>query len=98
MTELELGSIFLEVDQAIYTKILDNKFYLLQNTGNNSYEKIIVRMGRFHIIMCLMRFIYSRFCGFGFTELLAQVGGLGGPGIIEKCMNGGDVKMGIRLY
>ena len=54
-------------------------------------------MGGFHII-CLMRSIYSRFRGFGFTELLAQVGGLGGPGTIEKCMNGGDVKMGIRLY
>ena len=32
------------------------------------------------------------------TEVLAQVGGLGGPGTIEKCLNGGDVKMGIRLY
>ena len=38
------------------------------------------------------------FRGFGFTELLAQGGGLNGPGTIEKCMNGSDVKMGIRLY
>ena len=55
-------------------------------------------MGGFHIIMCLMRSIYSCFRGFGFTELLAQVGGLGGPGTIEKSLNGGDVKMGIRLH
>ena len=43
-----------------------------------------------------MRFIDFRFCGFGFKELLPHVGGLGGPGTIEICLNGSHVKMGNR--
>ena len=54
-------------------------------------------MGGFHIILCLMRCIYSRFKGFGFPELLSEVG-LGGSGTIEKALKGGDVKEGIRYY
>ena len=98
MKELELGFIFLEVDQAIYSKVMDTKFYLLQEKADNLFDNIIVRMGGFHIIICMMRSIYSRFCGFGFTELLAQIGTMGGPGTIEKGLTGGDVKAGIRLY
>ena len=55
-------------------------------------------MGGFHVIICLMRSIFSRFRGFGFIELLAEVGGLGGAGTIESALKGGDVKVGIRLY
>ena len=98
MKELELGHIFLEVDQAIYTKILDAKFYLLHTAADNAFKNVIVRMGGFHVILCLMRSIYSRYRGYGFIELLAQVGTLGGPGTIEKGLNGGDVKAGVRLY
>ena len=32
------------------------------------------------------------------TELLAEVGGLGGTGTIDNALKGGDVKAGIRLY
>ena len=98
MKELELGFIFLEVDQAIYTKVMDVKFQLLYNQAINSFDNVIVRMGGFHVILCLMRCIYSRFRGYGFTELLAQVGTLGGSGTIEKSLKGGDVKSGVRLY
>ena len=95
MKELELGYIFLEVDQAIYHKILDVKFQL-HNT--DELENVIVRMGGFHVIICLMRSIYARFKGFGFVELLASVGSLGGPGTVESSLKGGDVKTGIRSY
>ena len=89
MRDLELGFIFLEVDQAIYHKILDVKFQLYQQA---ELDNIIVRMGGFHVIICLMRSIYSRFRGFGFVELLST------PGTIESALKGGDVKTGIRLY
>ena len=35
---------------------------------------------------------------FGFVELLATVGSLGGSGTIESALRGGDVKLGVRLY
>ena len=34
---------------------------------------------------------------FGFVELLATVGSLGGSGTIESALRGGDVKLGVRL-
>ena len=74
----KLGFIFLEVDQVIYNKILEIKFHLLQKDGHGPFERVIVRMGGFHVLICLMKSIYSRYRGFGFTELLAEVGGLGG--------------------
>ena len=55
-------------------------------------------MGGFHLIMCLMRSINSRFRGFGLVELLAELGDLGGPGTIESALKGSDVKLGLRLY
>ena len=59
--------------------------------------RIINRMGEFHITICMMRCIHSRFKGFGFPELLSEVG-LGGSGTIENALKGGDVKGGIRYY
>ena len=91
--ELDLEYIFLEADQAVYHKVLDVKFQLPEQ-----FKNVIVRMGGFHLIMCLMRSVYSRFRGFGLVELLAEVGDLGGPGTIESSLKGSDVKFGIRLY
>ena len=59
--ELELGYIFLEVDQAAYTKIIEVKLFLLHNNESAPCKDVIVRMGGFHVVMCLMRSIYSRF-------------------------------------
>ena len=98
MKKLELEYIFIECDQAVYHKILEVKFNLLRDRGHDPFEGIIVRMGGFHVLMCLMKTIYSRFKGFGLTELLAEVGGLGGTGTIDNALKGGDVKAGIRLY
>ena len=96
MKELELSHIFLEVDQAIYNKILKIKIQLLKE-NQQLYDRVIIRMGGFHIMICIMRTIYSQFKGFGFVELMAEVG-VSGYGTLENGMRGGDIKSGIRFY
>jgi hypothetical protein len=96
MTELELDFIFLEVDQAIYNKVLQVLFKFKEE-GSTCFDKMIVRMGGFHIIMCLMKTIYSRFSGSGIIELLSEVG-VGAEGTIKAGLNGSNVKQGIRYY
>ena len=60
MTELNLKNIILEVDQAIYTKILDAMFRM-ELDGSMIFDKIIPRMGEFHIVICMLKTICSRF-------------------------------------
>ena len=96
MTELKLETIFLECDQAIYTKVLQVLFKFKQE-GSNHFDNIVVRMGGFHIVMCLMKAIYSRFQGSGIVELLAE-SGVGTEGAIKSGMNGTYVKQGLRYY
>ena len=59
MTELNLKNIILEVDQAIYTKILDATFRM-ELDGSMIFDKIIPRMGGFHIVICMLKTIFSR--------------------------------------
>ena len=66
--ELELEHVFLEVDQAIYKKVLQVIFNAKER-GLHIYNKLIVRMGGFHISMCLLKTIYSRFHDSGIIEL-----------------------------
>ena len=60
MTELNLKNIILEVDQAIYTKILDAMFRM-ELDGSMIFDKIIPRMGESHILICMLKTIFSRF-------------------------------------
>ena len=60
MTELNLKNSILEVDQAIYTKISDAKFRMGLD-GSMIFDKIIPRMGGFHIVICMLKTIFSRF-------------------------------------
>ena len=53
-------------------------------------------MGGFHIIMCMLRTIFSLFKNCGIVQLLS-VAGLGGMGSIKKYLNGGGAKDGIEL-
>ena len=59
--ELSLEFIFLEADQAIYTKVLQILFKF-QEDDNGYFDEIIVRMGGFHVIICLLKTIF-RFRG-----------------------------------
>ena len=86
----------MKVDQAVYTKVIDLKFELYKN-NQEQFKCVIERTGGFHIIMYMMKCIYSRFKRVGFPELLSEVG-LGGSGTIENALKGGDVKAGIRYY
>ena len=60
MTELNLKNSILEVDQAIYTKISDAKFRMGLD-GSMIFDKIIPRLGGFHIVICMLKTIFSRF-------------------------------------
>ena len=74
--QLELDFIFLECDQAIYTKVFQLLFKL-KTEDPDTYNKITLRMGGFHIELCMLKTIYSRFKGCIFVELLSELGGLG---------------------
>ena len=91
--ELGLSHIFLEDDQAIYAKLLDVMFKL-ENENNKIFDKTIVCMGGFHIIICLICTIYSCFRNTGLVELLSRAG-LGGKGTIQNSVKGDDVRYDI---
>ena len=59
MTELNLKYIILEVDQAIYTKRL-HAMFRMELDGSMIFDKIIPRMGGFHIVICMLKKIFSR--------------------------------------
>ena len=96
MIELETDFIFIEADQAIYTKVL-NVMFSLKNKGEDLFKTIIPRMGGFHIGMCMLRTIYALFKRCGVVQLLSS-SGLGGLGTVKKALTGGDVKEGINLH
>ena len=54
LTELEMEKMFIEVDQAIYSKLLDAMFKMSED-GHDVFSKLIPRMGGFHIIMCMLK-------------------------------------------
>ena len=93
MNYLNLNYIFLEVDQAILNKVLQVLF-AFQEKDNRKFDKIIVRMGEFHVILCLLRTIYSRFKDSGIIELLVEAA-VGTEGTIRSALRGRDVKLGI---
>ena len=48
--ELDIPHLFLEVDQAIYTKVLDVMFRI-ECDGKQIFDKIVPRMGSFHALL-----------------------------------------------
>ena len=68
MKELGTTFIFIEADQAIYTKIL-HVMFSLKDKGENLFPTIIPRMG-----MCMLRTIYSLFkrCGYVTTTFFSR--------------------------
>ena len=95
MKEPETNFIFIEADQAIYTKILDVMFSL-KDKSEYLFLTIIPCMDGFHIGMCMLRTIYSLFKRCGMLQLLSSEG-LGGLGTVKKALTGGDIKEGINL-
>ena len=92
MNELKTNIIFLEVDQAIYTKVLDAMFKQ-EEEGLEIFKRIIPRMGwgwggggGFHIVICMLRTIYTVFNRSGITVVLSGAG-LGGKGTVNYIKN-----------
>ena len=86
----------MELDQAIYGKVLD-VIFKLENENNKKFDKIIVRMGGFHIIICVLCTICSCFRNTGLVELLSRVCP-GGKSTIQNALKGGDGKYDIYLH
>ena len=97
-TRVELGTefIFIEADQAIYTKVLD-AMLKMRNDGKDMFERITPRMGGFHITICMLRTIYCIYSKIGFIQILAKAG-LQGIGSLKRTLNSGDVNEAIRLH
>ena len=94
-SELQIEYIFLEVDQAIYNKVL--KCFREKAKDPSFCNKLIVRMGGFHIVLCLLKAIYSHFYDSGIVELLVEAG-VGSKVSIRSMMKVSDVKFAIRCY
>ena len=90
INELDIKFIFLEVDQAIYTKVLDAMFKM-EAEGFEIFKKVIPRMGGFHIGICMLRTIYEQFNKCGIIGLLSTAG-LVGKATIKRNLKGGEVK------
>ena len=76
MGELEMIYILLEVDSTIYQKVL-NVMFNREKDGISIFKKVITRMSGFHIVLCMIPTIYSRFKYAGIVERLsaARLGG-----------------------
>ena len=96
MKDLNLNYIFLENNQAIFNKVLQVLF-AFQEKENRKFDKVVVHMGGFHVILGLLRTIFSRFKDSGIIELLVDVT-VGTGGTIWSALRGSDVKLGMRYY
>ena len=96
MDELDKKFIFLQVDQAIYTKVL-NAMFKMEAEGFKIFKKVIPCLGGFHIGICLLRTIHEQFNKCGIIELLSAAG-LGGKGTIKGNLKEENVKEGILLH
>ena len=71
--------------------------FKLKNENNKIFDKKIVCVGGFHIIICLLLIIYNCFRNTGLVELLSKVD-LEDKGTIQSAFKCGDVKYGIHIH
>ena len=96
LTELNMEKMFMEADQAIYSKLLDAMLKMSVD-GHDVFSKLIPRMGGFRIIMCMLKIIFSRFKDSRVIKLFVYFG-ISGEGTVKHALKGGDVKFGIHLH
>ena len=83
------------MNQAIYHKVF-HAMFRMEKEGTAIFYKVIPRMSGFHIVLCMVRTIYSRFKHAGIIKLFSSAG-LGGKSTIKKVLKGGDTKEAIFL-
>ena len=93
LTELETEKMFIEADQSIYRKMLDAMFKMSEDV-HNMFLKLIPIMGGLHIIVHMLKTIFSRFKNSGIIKLF----GISGEGTIKHVLKGGDIKFDIHLH
>ena len=81
LTELEMEKMLIEADQAIYSKLLDVMFKMSED-GHDVFSKLIPKMGGFHIIMCMLKTVFSIFKYSGIIKLFFY-SGISGEGTIK---------------
>ena len=69
----------------------------IENNGISIFKRVILRIGGFHIVFCMIPTIYSRFKYAWIAELL-RASGLGDRGSITKTLKDGDTKKTINVY
>ena len=68
----------------------------MSEDGHDMFSKLIPTMGGFHIIMCMLKAIFSRFKDSGIIKLFVY-STISGEGTIKLALKGGDLKFGIHL-
>ena len=91
-----MEKMFIEADQALYSKLLDAMIKISED-GHDVFLKLIPRIGGFHLIICLLKTIFSRFKDSGIIKLFAY-SGISGEWTIKHALKGGDVTFDIRLH
>ena len=73
------------------------ELFAYQQKENKKFEKLIAHVAGFHVILCFLRTIYSRFKDSGIIEQLVEAG-VGTEGTSRSAIRRGDVKQGISYY
>ena len=89
-----MEKVFIEADQALYSKLLDAMIKISED-GHDVFLKLIPRMGGFHLIICLLKTIFSRLKDSGIIKLFAY-SGMSGEWTIKRALKGGDVTFDIH--
>ena len=69
----------------------------MSEDGHDVFSKLIPRMEGFHVIMCMLETIFSRFKDSGIIKLFVS-SGISGEGTIKYALKGADVKFHIQLH
>ena len=92
MESLKLVSIVCVFDQAIYSKAVEIKW-----KEKDKFNKYIVMMGLFHILMMYMHILAKRFADAGLRDVLIQSNVIA-EGSIDKALSGKMYNRGVRMY
>ena len=84
LMKLGMAKMYIEVDQAIYSKLLDAMFKICKN-GHDKFLEIIPRIGGFHIIMCMLKTIFLRCKDSEIIELFVY-SGISGEATIKHAL------------